>query len=74
MKIGRIAGLIVGILAAIGQMTCEPTRAAELPSKADVETALDAAYEKHRSLEEGKNADYIPALAQVDPGISGSPW
>ena len=71
MKIRRIDGLIMAILLAIGHLTCESARAAELPSKANVEAALNAAYEKYRSLQEGKNADYIPALAKVDPGIYG---
>ena len=33
--------------------------------------ALDAAYAKYKDLKEGKNADYIPALAKVDPKIYG---
>jgi len=38
---------------------------------ADIQNALDAAYTKYQSLQEGKNADYIPALAKVDPKIYG---
>jgi glutaminase len=38
---------------------------------APIPAALDAAYAKYRTLEEGKNADYIPALAQVDPKLFG---
>ena len=38
---------------------------------ADVQKAVDAAYSKFRSLQEGKNADYIPALAKVDPNLFG---
>jgi glutaminase len=38
---------------------------------ADAQKAVDAAYAKFRTLKEGKNADYIPALAKVDPGIYG---
>ena len=38
---------------------------------ADVQRAVDAAYSKFRSLQEGKNADYIPALAKVDPNLFG---
>ena len=30
-----------------------------------------AAYDKYKDLKEGKNADYIPALAKVDPNIYG---
>ena len=38
---------------------------------ADIQKAIDAAYAKYQNLEEGKNADYIPALAKVDPKIYG---
>ena len=34
---------------------------------AEIQQAVDAAYAKFRTLKEGKNADYIPALAKVDP-------
>src|SRR6476660_2729486 len=35
------------------------------------ETAVKAAYAKFKDLHEGKNADYIPALAKVDPNLFG---
>jgi len=38
---------------------------------ADVQKAVDAAFAKYRNLQEGKNADYIPALAKVDPKLFG---
>jgi glutaminase len=38
---------------------------------AEIQAALDAAYGKYKDLKEGKNADYIPALAKVDPKIYG---
>ena len=37
----------------------------------DPAVALNEAYSKYRNLQEGKNADYIPALAKVDPKIFG---
>ncbi len=37
----------------------------------EIQAALKAAYEKYRNLKEGANADYIPALAKVDPNIFG---
>ena len=40
-------------------------------SDRDIQAALDAAYTKYRSLRDGANADYIPALAKVDPNIYG---
>src|SRR5262245_7805269 len=37
----------------------------------DIQSAVNAAYAKYKNLQEGKNADYIPALAKVDPNIYG---
>jgi glutaminase len=37
----------------------------------DAQKAVDAAYAKFKTLKEGKNADYIPALAKVDPNLFG---
>ena len=38
---------------------------------AEIEAAIKAAHSKYASLQEGANADYIPALAKVDPKIYG---
>jgi glutaminase len=40
-------------------------------SDATIKMALDAAYTKGLQTTGGKNADYIPALAKVDPNILG---
>jgi glutaminase len=40
-------------------------------TEADINAALQAAHTKYKDLQEGKNADYIPALAKVDPKIYG---
>ena len=45
--------------------------AARAQTPAEIQAALDAAYAKYKDLKEGKNADYIPALAKVDPKIYG---
>ncbi len=45
--------------------------AAQAQSAKDIQSALDAAYTKYRDLQEGTNADYIPALAKVDPDLYG---
>src|SRR5574339_410888 len=37
----------------------------------DPQKAVDTAYQEFRNLKEGKNADYIPALAKVDPNLFG---
>jgi len=39
--------------------------------KAQVQRALDEAYAKYKDIKEGANADYIPALAKVNPKIYG---
>jgi glutaminase len=40
-------------------------------AQSDVQTVVNTAFAKYRSLQEGKNADYIPALAKVDPNLFG---
>ena len=46
-------------------------RGAAAQAPADYQRAVNAAYEKFKNLQEGKNADYIPALAKVDPKLFG---
>jgi glutaminase len=41
------------------------------PDGAAIEAALKKAYEDYKDLQEGANADYIPALAEVDPKVYG---
>jgi glutaminase len=45
--------------------------AAPAPTDAEIKAALDNAYARVGKVTEGKNADYIPALAKVDSGIFG---
>jgi glutaminase len=40
-------------------------------AQSDPQAAVNAAYNKYKGLKEGKNADYIPALAKVDPNLFG---
>jgi glutaminase len=40
-------------------------------SPSEIDAALKAAHSKYAGLKEGKNADYIPALAKVNPSIYG---
>jgi glutaminase len=44
---------------------------AQAPAKTGVDAAMKAAYDKYKGPQQGKNADYIPALAKVDPNIYG---
>jgi glutaminase len=45
--------------------------AADPPGKAEIDAALSAAHTKYQGLQEGKNADYIPALAKVPSNLFG---
>ena len=36
-------------------------------SAQNIQTVLNETHAKYRTLQEGENADYIPALAKVDP-------
>lgn len=40
-------------------------------ASAELDAAVRDAHAKYRGLKEGKNADYIPALAKVDPKLYG---
>ena len=48
-----------------------PVSAQGMPQAAAIESAIKAAFDKYKGLKEGKNADYIPALAKVDPNLFG---
>jgi glutaminase len=61
------AALITGVSALFFALAAH----AQAPGKTEIETALKTAYDKYRDLKEGANADYIPALAKVDPKIYG---
>jgi glutaminase len=41
------------------------------PSPEQIRAAMKRAYDKFKGLKEGKNADYIPALAKVDSALFG---
>ncbi len=53
-----------------GQATAA-RRSPVAPRAAEVKAAVDEAYEKFKSDTGGKNADYIPVLAKVDPKLFG---
>ncbi len=63
MHVARPAALLLAALVSL------PVRAAPPPSP--YQSAVDAAWERNRDVQDGKNADYIPALAQVDPRLFG---
>jgi glutaminase len=42
-----------------------------LGAQGDIQSVVNTAFAKYKDLKEGKNADYIPALARVDPNMFG---
>jgi glutaminase len=54
--------LLIGILVGLGLA---------LRAQSGVQAAVNAAFSRYQNLREGKNADYIPALAKVDPNLFG---
>src|SRR6476659_3303985 len=64
-RMAKLAGTCIAALALVALVTAW----AQTPNQ--YETALRAAYAKYKDLQEGKNADYIPALAKVDPNLFG---
>ena len=64
--------LLGGALIAMAVATAPALRGqAAAGQDQNITAALNEAYTKFKSLNEGKNADYIPALAKVDPKIFG---
>jgi len=62
----RISLAAVVILAAVGVYALSAQNRAGNP-----QSAVNSAFEQFKGLKEGKNADYIPALAKVDPNLFG---
>jgi glutaminase len=65
-KLGKMA--LAGL--ALARFAAAPA-AAQLPEAAAVEKALKEAHARYQGLAEGKNADYIPALAEVPSSLFG---
>jgi glutaminase len=64
------AALAIGTGVALGQQQAAPKGAGN-GNGAQMNNALKTAFNRYKSLREGKNADYIPALAKVDPNLFG---
>src|SRR5689334_8791144 len=60
IRIGAIAASVV----------CAVTLGAQ-QQQSDPQAAVNAAFKQFQGLKEGKNADYIPALAKVNPDLFG---
>src|SRR5688572_17473562 len=66
--------LYMPYVAALMQLAIVPAMAQDkkIPAgTANYQAAIDHAYEKVKTVTEGKNADYIKELARVDPSIYG---
>ena len=59
---------VAGVGAIVAASTLVPAQGGQDQA---VQAALNGAHAKFKDLREGKNADYIPALAKVDPNIFG---
>jgi glutaminase len=57
-----IALIVVAVVASLGLA---------LRAQSGAQSAVNAAFARYQNLHEGKNADYIPALAKVDPNLFG---
>jgi glutaminase len=62
--------VVAAILALAAAAPASAAQSAAMSPQA-IQAALDSAYNQFRNLKEGANADYIPALAKVDPNIFG---
>src|SRR3954466_3399553 len=63
-RLRQNVALIAAVLLAVGVI--------RLAAQAgDPQAGVNAAFSKYKTLKEGKNADYIPALAKVDPNLFG---
>ncbi len=65
-----LTGFVGGLAALALVAGAQPAAAQALKPKA-VQNAMDAAYAQVKPVTEGKNADYIPALAEVDSNLFG---
>lgn len=64
MKLRQVSLQCVILVASVGM-------AVAAPSVEKLQSVAEAAHAKFKNLEEGKNADYIPALAKVPSGLFG---
>ena len=63
------ARVVKGLI--LATLLCLTASAVQAQAPAGIDAALKAAHDKYKNIKEGKNADYIPALAKVDSKIYG---
>jgi glutaminase len=71
IRIVLVAAILCVASASSLLVSAQTKRSPVAPSRERVEAAVREAYEKFRTDPNGKNADYIPYLAQVDPKLFG---
>jgi glutaminase len=71
LRIILLAALMLASSSNQGSLHAQQKRSPVAPSSERVEAVVREAYEKFRSDTSGKNADYIPYLAQVDSKLFG---
>src|SRR5262245_62959387 len=67
----QVRKILVVASGALAIMAGASIHGAPPPTQAQIQGAMDAAFNKYKDIKEGANADYIPALAKVDPNIYG---
>jgi glutaminase len=67
----RTPVLFAALTVALGAASSARAKGAAPPSVEKIKAAVDGAYSRVRKVTEGKNADYIPALAKVNPNFFG---
>jgi glutaminase len=75
-KWSLVAIAIIGVSAVTGvaigqQQRTPPPRPASGGNGALIDSTLKSIHTRYKNLKEGANADYIPALAKVDPNLFG---
>jgi glutaminase len=66
----RTSHAVLTLALAAGGASVPPALTAQTQNQS-IQTVLNETYTKFKTLQEGKNADYIPALAKVDPKVFG---
>jgi glutaminase len=66
-----MTGCLTAAIVVFALLIAPPLQAKPPSAGGDPQSAVNAAYSKFKALTEGKNADYIPALAKVDPSLFG---
>jgi glutaminase len=61
----------LGLGGAVGMAATSPAHAQRTTGASSADAAVKAAYDQFKTLNEGKNADYIPALAKVPSNYFG---